>query len=149
MPPPKTLRSTAKKVIENCAGWNSRLAARRITQFLDREIAPCGLSIAQLGLMTQIAAADDDTLGALAQRSGLDQSTLSRNLRLLENEGLVEIAMVENDLRRRAAWLTETGARRLEAALPLWQKAQAKLAKHLSADLARRLADQTETLTAA
>lgn len=149
MPSPKTLRSTAKKVIENCAGWNSRLAARRITQFLDREIAPCGLSIAQLGLMTQIAAADDDTLGALAQRSGLDQSTLSRNLRLLENEGLVEIAMVENDLRRRAAWLTETGARRLEAALPLWQKAQAKLAKHLSADLARRLADQTETLTAA
>ncbi|HVJ35631.1 MAG TPA: MarR family winged helix-turn-helix transcriptional regulator [Terriglobia bacterium] len=149
MPPPKTLRSTAKKVIENCAGWNSRLAARRITQFLDREIAPCGLSIAQLGLMTQIAAADDDTLGALAQRSGLDQSTLSRNLRLLENEGLVEIAMVENDLRRRAAWLTETGARRLEAALPLWQKAQAKLAKHLSADLARRLADQAETLTAA
>jgi DNA-binding MarR family transcriptional regulator len=77
--------------------------------------------------MAQIAAAEDDTLGALATRSGLEQSTLSRNLRVLEKAGLVEIAAVESDLRRRAAWLTETGARRLEAAIPVWRRAQAKL----------------------
>jgi MarR family len=49
----------------------------------------------------------DDTIGALAERVGLDQSTLSRNLRGLEQDGLVEIAIVENELRRRAVWLTE------------------------------------------
>ena len=59
------------------------------------------MSVAQLGLMAQIAVASDDTMGALAQRSGLDQSTLSRNLRTLEHEGLIEIAIVETDLRRR------------------------------------------------
>ena len=90
-------------------------------------MAGCGLSVAQLGLMAQIAAADDDTLGALARRTGLEQSTLSRNLRTLETEGLIEIAVVERDLRRRAVWLTETGARRLEAAIPVWRKAHAKL----------------------
>src|SRR5262249_14443934 len=111
--PRKTLQDDARALIEACAGWNSRLAARRITQFLDRELAGCGLSAAQLGLMAQIAAASDDTLGALARRSGLDQSTLSRNLRTLEGAGLIEIAFVESDLRRRAVWLTETGARRL------------------------------------
>jgi DNA-binding MarR family transcriptional regulator len=145
--PPKTLRTDARAVVETCAGWNARLAARRITQFLEREMAASGsLGVAQLGLMAQIAAASDDTLGALAERTGLDQSTLSRNLRTLEAEGLVEIAAVETDLRRRAVWLTETGARRLEAAIPVWRKAHAKLARRLSPTLARQLADEAEAL---
>ena len=65
--PRKTLRTDARALVETCAGWNSRLAARRITQFLDRELAGTGFSVAQLGLMAQIAAASDDTLGALAR----------------------------------------------------------------------------------
>jgi|SRR5258706_4636068 DNA-binding MarR family transcriptional regulator len=146
--PPKSLRADARIVVETCAGWNVRLAARRITQFLEREMAASGLGlgVAQLGLMAQIAAASDDTLGALASRTGLDQSTLSRNLRTLEAEGLVEIAAIETDLRRRAVWLTETGARRLEAAIPVWRKAHAKLARRLSPTLARQLADEAEAL---
>jgi len=139
----------ARSLVEACAGWNSRLAARRITQFLDREVESCGLTAGQLGLMAEIATADDDRLGALAERTGLEQSTLSRNLRTLEGEGLIEIALVESDLRRRAVWLTETGARRLEAALPVWRKAQAKLAKFLSSDLTRWLADQADALNSA
>jgi len=147
--PRKTLRADARAVIETCAGWHTRLAARRITQFLEREMAGCGLGLAQFGLMAQIAGASDDTLGALAERAGLDQSTLSRNLRTLEGEGLIEIAAVETDLRRRAVWLTEAGARRLEAAIPAWRKAHAKLARRLSPALARQLADEAEALSEA
>lgn len=144
--PPKTLRADARLLVENCAGWNSRLAARRITQYFDREIAATGLSTAQLGLLALIAAAEDDTLGALAERAGLEQSTLSRNLRTLEEAGLIEIATVQADLRRRAVWLTEAGAMRLEAALPLWRKAQRGLRRHVSPSLARRLALAAEAL---
>jgi DNA-binding MarR family transcriptional regulator len=144
---PKTLRTDATALVEVCAGLHSRLAARRITQFLDRELADGGVSTAQLGLLAQIAATTDDTLGALAERTGLEQSTLSRNLRALEAEGLVEIATVETDLRRRMVWLTETGARRLEKAIPVWRAAHAKLAKHFSVKLARQLSSETETLT--
>lgn len=143
----KSLQTDSRRLLEVCAGWNSRVAARRITQFLDREMEGQGLSVTQLGLMAQIAAAADDTLGALARRAGLDQSTLSRNLRRLEEDGLIEIAIVEVDLRRRAVWLTESGARRLEAAIPIWRRAHTKLSKRLSPDLARRLADDTEALT--
>jgi DNA-binding MarR family transcriptional regulator len=144
--PQKTLRTDARTLVDACAGWNTRLAARRITMFLDREMAGLGLTAAQLGLMAQIAVLADDTLGALAQRTGLEQSTLSRNLRTLEREGLIEIAVVETDLRRRAVWLTETGAQRLEAGIPVWGRAHAKLATLLSPDLARRLAEQAEAL---
>jgi DNA-binding MarR family transcriptional regulator len=137
---PRTLRSDARALVETCPGARSRLAARQITQFLDRALAPAGISAAQLALMAQIAAAEDDTLGGLAERTGLEQSTLSRNLRTLETAGLIEITAVENDLRRRAAWLTETGARRLETAIPLWRKAQAAVAHLVPPTLTRRLA---------
>jgi DNA-binding MarR family transcriptional regulator len=150
----KSLRADASALVETCAAWNSRVAARRITQFLDRELVralppefpAAGIGVTQLGLMAEIAVIADDTMGALARRIGLDQSTLSRNLRQLERAGLIEIAVVETDLRRRAVWLTETGARRLEAAIPAWRRAHAELAKRLSPTLARRLAKQTEAL---
>jgi DNA-binding MarR family transcriptional regulator len=144
--PARTLVGDARAAVEACAGWSSRLAARRITHFLDKRLAAAGLGIAQLGLMAQLAAAADDTLGALAERTGLDQSTLSRNLRSLEAAGLVEIAVVEKDQRRRAAWLTEEGARRLEAALPVWRAAQAALSQRLDPRLARRLGEAAQAL---
>jgi DNA-binding MarR family transcriptional regulator len=145
--PRKSLRADARALIETCVGWNSRLAARRITLFLDRELAGSGMTVAQLGLMAQIAVLADDTMGELANRAGLEQSTLSRNLRTLEAEGLIEIAVVETDLRRRAVWLTEAGARRLEAAIPIWRTAHARLSACIEPDLVRRLTDETYRLT--
>lgn len=145
--PQKTLRADARVLVGACAGVNSRLAARRITRFLDREMSGLGLSSAQIGLLAQISVITDDTLGALAERMGLEQSTLSRNLRTLEGEGLVEIVTAEKDMRRRAVWLTEKGARRLEAAIPIWREAHSKLDKvpQLS-KTAGALASQSEAL---
>jgi DNA-binding MarR family transcriptional regulator len=144
--PRKTLVRDAQAAISACAGWASRLAARRITNFLEERMHGSGLSLAQFGLMGQIAAAPDDTLGALAERTGLDQSTLSRNLRGLEAAGFVEIAIADDDQRRRAVWLTEQGARRLEAAIPVWRNAHAALADRFDPRLALRLGAASEEL---
>ena len=144
--PKKTLVRDAQAAVAACAGWASRLAARRITNFLDEHMQGSGLSLAQFGLMAQIAAAPDDTLGALAERTGLDQSTLSRNLRGLEAAGLVEIAVNGEDQRRRAVWLTEKGARSLETAIPVWQDAHAALNERLDPRLALRLGAVSERL---
>ncbi len=136
----------ARAAVAACAGWASRLAARRITNFLEERMQGSGLSLAQFGLMAQIAAAPDDTLGALAERTGLEQSTLSRNLRGLEAAGLVEITVTGEDQRRRAVWLTEEGARRLEAAIPVWRDAHEALAERFDPRLALRLGAATEQL---
>jgi len=142
----KTLVTDAREAIDVCAGLRIRLAARRITRFLDARLQAAGLSVAQFGLMTHIAAARDDTIGALAERTDLDPSTLSRNLRALERAGLVEIVVAERDLRQRAVWLTETGARRLEAALAVWRAAHAALRDHVDPDAVRDLAAAAEAL---
>jgi DNA-binding MarR family transcriptional regulator len=142
----KTLRSDAREALERCAAWNLRLAARRASQFVEQRLTATGVSFAQFGLMAEIASANDDTVSALAERMGLDQSTLSRTLRTLEGDGLVEIAIVESDQRKRMVWLTEKGARRLETALAAWRQAQDELERHMSVDLARQLAHEAASL---
>lgn len=143
---PKSLRSDARTALQTCAGWTLRRAARRATQFLEERMAAAGVSFAQFGLMAEIASADDDTVSALAERMGLDQSTLSRTLRTLEAEGLLEIAVVESDQRKRMVWLTEKGARKLEAALAVWRQAHARLARQVSVESVRRLSREVESL---
>src|SRR5260221_248778 len=142
--PAKTLVRDARAAISACAGWASRLAARRITNFLEQRMHDSGLRLSQFGFMGQKPGAPPDTLGALAERTGLDQSTLSRNLRGLEAAGLVEIAIAADDQRRRAVWLTEAGARRLEAAIPVWRDAHAALAERFDPRLALRLGAASE-----
>ena len=142
----KTLAAEAREAVEACAGWNARLAARRITAFLNRRMQDSSLSLVQFGLMAQIASATNGALSELAQRTGLDQSTLSRNLQVLEAAGLVEIAAGDRDARRRAVGLTEKGARSLEAGLADWKRAHGELAKRLDPEAARRLALAAEAL---
>jgi DNA-binding MarR family transcriptional regulator len=144
--PDRTLVSDARAAMAECACWASRLAARRITNFLEERMQGSGFSITQFGLMAQIATAPNDTLGALAERTGLDQSTLSRNLRALETAGLVEIAIADEDQRRRAVWLTDAGARRLQVAIPVWRGAHAALTERLDPRLALRLGAASERL---
>jgi DNA-binding MarR family transcriptional regulator len=142
----KTLVADARAAVDACAGWNARLAARRITSFLNRRMQDSSLSLVQFGLMAQIASASDGALSELAQRTGLDQSTLSRNLQVLEAAGLVEMIAGDKDARRRAVWLTERGAQSLQAGLADWKRAHGELAKRLDPEAARRLAIAAEAL---
>lgn len=141
-----SLIAEARMVVETCATMQLRMAERLVSRFLEAQLQKSGLSVAQFSLMAQIAAARDDTVNALAERMGLDQSTLSRNLQALDRLGLVEIVVAETDLRRRAVWLTETGVRRLQAALPVWREAQAIIDDALDVTKIRRIAAQATSL---
>lgn len=145
--PRKKLVTDARAAIEACAVGAARLAARRLTQYLTDHMRPSDLGVAQFWLMAQMTAAPEDSLGALAHRTGLDPSTLSRNLQVLEREGLIEMAVGETDSRRRAVWLTEDGARRLESALCAWRKAHDELAAVIDVGAVQRLAKATERLS--
>jgi hypothetical protein len=71
----KTLRADASGFVVACAGVNNRLPACGITQFLEREMVGSGLTVAQLGTMTQIAGApqiDDGRTGAWEQPRTID-----------------------------------------------------------------------------
>ena len=57
---------------------------------------------------------------------GLDRSTLGRNLRVLEEQALLQLSEAR-DLRAREVSLTDAGERRIAQALPLWEQVQQEL----------------------
>ena len=70
------------------------------------------------------------SITALAKFMIMDRSTLTRNLRPLEEEGLVAVGL-EGWRRSRTLEVTEKGRSRLSEALPLWKQAQETLRRKL------------------
>jgi DNA-binding MarR family transcriptional regulator len=81
----------------------------------------------------------------LAKKLGTDRTTLTRNLVVVERDGLVTVR-TGDDPRSRLVALTKAGRVALDHAAPLWGEAQAELARYIGADqkkfleLTRRLA---------
>ena len=125
----RALRTDAAYVVHNCSVIQLRLAARLLSRHLDSKIRSSGLSVEQFALMCEIASTSDDSLSSLAWSTGLEKSTLSRNLRSLEVQGLVEISKRVTRSRKRHAWLTEKGARKLERALPAWRTTHQRISR--------------------
>ena len=76
-----------------------------------------------MAVIWAVAGTQGLSLKGLATRIAMDETTLIRNLRGLERQGWVTIA-VGGDRRRRLPALTEEGRAVFARALPFWKKAQ-------------------------
>lgn len=112
---------------------NLRRAARGVSRHYDGALDGFGINVAQYSLLCNLQRLDQPSISSLAEAMGLDRSTLGRNLRVLEGEGLVQL-VEGDDLRNRLVLLTEAGEERLAAALPAWEAAQQKLIDQLGAE---------------
>ena len=116
---------------QNCVCFNLRKAARAVTQVYDDVLRPTGLRATQHSLLTVIQLSGKVSISTLADRAVMDRTTLARNLDLLEREGLVRIQPGEEDARVREVILTEAARKKLAAAFPYWEKAQAQVTQRL------------------
>lgn len=116
-----------------CLCTNLRRAARGVSRFYDGALDGFGINVAQYSLLSNLQRLDQPSISSLAEAMGLDRSTLGRNLRVLEGEGLVRLAEGE-DQRNRIVQLTEEGRLRLAAALPAWEAAQQRLIDRLGVE---------------
>jgi DNA-binding MarR family transcriptional regulator len=118
---------------KRCTCFNLRKATRRVTNFYDAALKPCGLKVTQMTLLTAIRVLEPITIKRLAKAIVMDRTTLSRNVSLLNKKGLIDIEPGD-DLRTRRLSLTDQGHTSLVAAFPLWQKAQVEIIKELGED---------------
>ena len=116
--------------VESCTCQKVRMAARAVTRAYDDALRPVGLRATQLAVLVAIAVEGAMSITALAKFMIMDRSTLTRNLRPLEEEGLVAVGL-EGWRRSRTLEVTEKGRSRLGEALPLWKQAQAALRRKL------------------
>jgi DNA-binding MarR family transcriptional regulator len=109
-----------------CAGFNLRRASRAVSQHFDHALAPAGLRMTQFTLLGALALAGSTTINRLARSLVVDRTTLTRNLRLLRQAGLIASEPGRTG-RERQVSLTPAGRDALRRAFPLWRAAQADL----------------------
>lgn len=123
----------------------ARRSARSLTEIYDRAIASSGLKVTQFSLLRAIERLDDPNLTDLASATGLDRSTLGRNLRLLEKAGYVDLLQGEDE-RSRIARLSSSGKNALAIAKPLWVQTQNRVSEALPQNIKEQLQSLTSTL---
>jgi DNA-binding MarR family transcriptional regulator len=131
----------------NCAAL--RHAARHVTQLYDRHLTPAGLRTTQFSILARINALGPITVGALAETMGMDRTTLTRNIRPLEREGLVAVREGESDRRSKLLSLTEAGKGRYCVAMTAWKHAQSEFEREFGRERSAKLREELQAVTLA
>ena len=106
-----------------CTCTEIRRAARKLTSFYDSALAPAEITITQYSILASIGRAGELCHTVLAEKLGMDRTTLTRNLRPLIDIKWVEAGSGE-DRRKRWLHLTAAGKKKLKRCLPLWERVQ-------------------------
>ena len=116
--------------LQNCACFNVRKSARVLTKHYDEALQSLELKPTQFTILAVLSGVDAITVTDLANYMILDRTTLTRNLRPLEKQGMIQTG-AGDDRRTRMISLTKKGLKKLEAAIPLWKQAQKEVTKYL------------------
>ena len=135
---PAAGRAACEEIARTCALFNLRKVSRAVSQIYEGLIGPSGITGPQFSALVAMSTRDEWTLTRLAEALTVDRTTMTRNLALMEKEGLVAIA-AGPDRRERVISVTPKGRDSLARALPLWRRAQGRLARALGAQRLRRL----------
>lgn len=118
----------ARTMADECLCFRVRRVSRVLTRLYDEPLRPLGIQATQLTLLNAVALCGAAaTMGRLSEILAMDTTTLSRNLRPLEQSGLVAVERSAADRRVRVAVLTAAGERMIEEALPLWKAAHERI----------------------
>lgn len=130
------LKGICLKVADSCMGIRVRRAARVVNNHYDEHLKPAGLKGTQFNLLNAIYLNPRATISKVANMMLLDRTTLNRNLKPLEREGLIQSGHGK-DLRTRTLELTPKGVGVLQQALPLWLEAQTAVVDTLGGRMQR------------
>ncbi|MCB2313349.1 MarR family winged helix-turn-helix transcriptional regulator [Clostridium tagluense] len=121
------LISSINKNTQSCACGNLRKTTRTITQFYDKMLKPTGLKGTQCLLLLDISLNENISVSSLGNILLMDQSTVTRNVKLLITGGYIDIKKEEQDSRKKCITITNKGLKTLEVAIPILKKAQSKI----------------------
>jgi DNA-binding MarR family transcriptional regulator len=108
---------------ENCVCFNLRRVTRAVTQFYDAEMRRHGVRPTQGTILLALNAKKSWTMAELSDCLGMDRTTLVRNLRPLQRDGLVEAdGGGRGNLVELA--ITAKGRKQVEKFMPAWESAQ-------------------------
>jgi DNA-binding MarR family transcriptional regulator len=132
---------------ETCNCLAVRQAARHVTQFYDAFLSAAGLRTTQFSILAKLRRLGPMTINALAAELVMDRTTLGRNIRPLQREGLLAVAPGQSDRRSKELRLTEAGVERLRTAVGGWTRAQEQFGTVFGAERAAELRSLLHTVS--
>src|SRR5437870_10193937 len=108
---------------ENCVCFNLRWVTRAVTQFYDAEMRRHGIRPTQGSILASLNSKDSWNMAELSDWLGMDRTTLVRNLRPLQRDGLVQAAGGGRGTRVELA-ITSKGRKQIKKLAPAWRSAQ-------------------------
>jgi DNA-binding MarR family transcriptional regulator len=119
---------------DSCTCSELRRAARAVTLLYDNAFRSSGLLSTQLGVLHVIYKSDSIRISHLAKELGMDRTTLTRNLSVLQRQGFIKISSGK-DNRTRIVTITNKGRTTIAKAIPLWNDVQNKVKEQMGETL--------------
>lgn len=116
---------------QQCLCASLRKATRVITKRYDEHLKPSGLRITQYSMLANIGRNPGVTVSELANILVMDQTTVSRNLQVLNKLGYIDIQESDNDQRVRIVHISDLGKKIFDQAKLLWTKVQSEVETEL------------------
>lgn len=145
-----------------CLNFNLRRTARAVTQYYDEALKPTGVKVTQFTILMAIAsqsavdpgagvirarnipdgesvqAATQGSITNIARLAMVDRTTLTRSLKILAEDKLIEIRKAQPGNKRRVM-ITSRGIKKMKEIYPYWFRAQRELVKKLTPVKTREL----------
>src|SRR3954466_14171958 len=116
--------------LENCVCFNLRWVTRAVTQFYDSEMRRHGIRPTQGTILLALKARKTWSMAELSDWLGMDPTTLVRNLRPVQRDGVVQAVGGGRGNRVEVA-ITGKGRKQIEKLTPAWKSAQNAAVKTL------------------
>jgi DNA-binding MarR family transcriptional regulator len=125
-----------------CACANIRRLARLVTRLYDAELRESDLEVTQFGVLSALNSLGNATHSQLARGLGMDSTTMTRVIGVLDRRGWV-VRQPGADRRQRIYAITPAGVGQLDAARPAWRRAQQRVSSLIGPGAIVALADAT------
>jgi len=123
-----------------------RRAARALTQTYEKELRPLGLRSTQLTILQVLSRTGELTQRNLGKTLAMDSTSLTRTLAVMLREGWITERRGE-DRRERWIGISRVGEKKLNNALPAWERVQARLRREIGSQSWTDLMQLTRQLT--
>lgn len=123
-----------------------RKAGRVMTKQYDGFLRSTGLRITQYSMLVNIKRHPEVTVSDLSTLLRMDQTTVTRNLKVLEKLNYISIFPDEKDQRIRKIHITDFGSEKIEKTRPSWETAQRKVTQGLGIQKTEALIESLQQL---
>tara|TARA_R110002072_G_scaffold1598_3_gene13559 strand:+ start:16199 stop:16624 length:426 start_codon:yes stop_codon:yes gene_type:complete len=131
---------------KHCVSNHLHQTARAVNRVYSEEMRPIGLKRSQYSILGYLQKLGVAQLTELADLLFMDRTTLSRNLKPLQKQGLITVTPSELDRRAKELRLTDEGKALFKDATKYWRRAQKRILDAFGAENWSKLEASLKTL---